>query len=113
MNKLSYNLLGLVSVMLLSVSISYAASAEQPSRTVALSPAKIELEAVPGTPIKKSVTVSNQLGVRASFEISFEDIAESEDESSVRLLGLGDGPFSLKNYISVPERVFTLDTGDE
>ncbi len=72
-------------------------------------PGKIEVAIKPGESKTVEMTVTNRTGERKRFKISTEDIAGSNDtETAVVLLGSDRGPYSMKDYVSVPHRSFDL-----
>lgn len=78
-----------------------------------LGPGKIELEIKPGETKTTEITVSNRTGVPKQFEITFEDATGSSDPTRpLVLLGSDRGPYSMKDYISVPATRFTLQHND-
>lgn len=76
-------------------------------------PGKAEVQVKPGQTMVYEISVANRISDNRTFEINIEDIAGAEDGSrSVVLLGDETGPYTLKNYLSVPQRTFTLDLGE-
>jgi hypothetical protein len=75
-------------------------------------PGKIELEIKPGETVIKEITVANRISDDRTFELFVEDVAGTQDGSSVQLLGQGRGPYTLKDYISFPGNKLTLDLGE-
>jgi hypothetical protein len=72
-------------------------------------PGKEEFYLNPGESGTAEIIVTNRLGETRDFEITVEDIAGSRDPNqSVIFLGDKKGPYSLKDYVSVPETKFTL-----
>ncbi|MDC1205223.1 DUF916 domain-containing protein [Candidatus Pacebacteria bacterium] len=75
-----------------------------------LGPGKVELEMDPGETKTVEITVSNRIGETHVFFIDIEDLTGSRDASkSVVLLGDDTGPYTLKDYISIPDTEFDLD----
>jgi hypothetical protein len=75
-------------------------------------PGRAEIEVKPGQTVVYEISVANRISDNRTFELTVEDIAGSVDASrSVVLLGDERGPYSLKDYISFPEKTFTLDLG--
>jgi hypothetical protein len=76
-------------------------------------PGKVEVTVRPGETVYKEITVTNRIDDNRSFEFYVEDMSGSADgaEAAV-LLGDQDGPYSLKDYVSVPEKVITLKLGE-
>ena len=76
-------------------------------------PAKIEVEIPDGESRSEILTIENRTGRDGIFRISFEDFTAGETaEETVRLLGAENGPFSLRNNISVTQNEFKLGHGD-
>lgn len=75
-----------------------------------LGPGKVELELAPGESKTIEISVSNRIGTRHKFSLEVEDMVGSNDpERSVVLLGDDTGPYTLKDYISIPQMQFELD----
>ena len=73
-------------------------------------PGKIELEIAPGESKTIMMSVSNRIGKRHHFNIETEDTTGSKDPGkTVDLLGKEVGPYTLKDYISIPNDSFELD----
>lgn len=76
-------------------------------------PGKIEVTLNPGEHKTVNVTVTNRMGDTRPFKIEIEDFTGSEDPNqTVVLLGNERGPYSLKDYLSVPETMFELKNGE-
>lgn len=75
-------------------------------------PGKIELEIKPGETVVKEITLANRISDGRTFELFVEDVAGTQDGSSVQLLGQNRGPYTLKDYISFPGNTLTLDLGE-
>ena len=75
-------------------------------------PGKIELEVKPGETVVKEITITNRISDDRTFELFVEDVAGTQDGSSVQLLGQNRGPYTLKDYISFPGNTLTLDLGE-
>ncbi len=74
-----------------------------------LGPGKVELQLKPGETKIVNITVANRMAESKRFLIDVEDIAGSDNpEQSVVLLGDDRGPYTLKDYISVPQAEFEL-----
>ena len=74
-----------------------------------LGPGKIELEIAPGESKTVELLVSNRIGKTQRFDLEIEDMTGSSDGSqAVVLLGTDRGPYTLKDYISIPETSFEL-----
>lgn len=73
-------------------------------------PGKVEFELEPGETKQVELTVSNRMGETKRFQLGIEDAAGSNDPAqNVVLLGDDRGPYTLKDYISMPEMEFELD----
>jgi len=73
-------------------------------------PGKFELELSPGESKTVELIVSNRMGQRELFELGFEDADGSDDpNSAISLLGERVGPYTIKDFISVPYKEFYLD----
>ncbi len=73
-------------------------------------PGKIDISIKPGETKVVEMTVTNRTGERHVFNVTVEDAAGSQDPgTSIVLLGDNVGPYSLKDYISVPRYTFELD----
>lgn len=73
-------------------------------------PGRFDLEIAPGETRTVEMTVTNRMGIPKKFKLTTEDIIGSRDsETSIELLGDEVGPYSLKDFISVPTEEFWLD----
>lgn len=72
-------------------------------------PGKIELQIKPGESKTIEMTVTNRTGGSRYFEIGTEDAMGSDDPTKTLVL-LGDdrGPYSMKDYVSVPSKRFEV-----
>ena len=76
-------------------------------------PGRIELEVKPGQTIVEYISVSNRISDNRTFELTVEDISGSnESDEAVVLLGDAKGPYTVKDYISFPEKTFKLNLGE-
>lgn len=76
-------------------------------------PAKIEVEVSPGETKIVVLTVENRTGRRQTFTISFEDFVGSKNlEETVALLGSEKSDMSLKDFLFVEKKEFSLEQGD-
>jgi hypothetical protein len=76
-------------------------------------PAKIELAGAPGETVQASIALENQLGVPATFAVSFEDVAGSENpDDAVTLLGGKRGPYPMRDLLRGTKNV-SLVNGEE
>ena len=72
-------------------------------------PGKVELAIKPGESKTIMITVSNRTGVPKVFDLMAEDAkGSSNPNETLVLLGDDRGPYSLKDYVSVPASQFTL-----
>ena len=73
-------------------------------------PGKFELEINPGESKTVEIIVTNRMGDTRTFNITTEDFRGSQNtQDTVVLLGEDRGPYSLKDYVSVPEQSFVLE----
>lgn len=83
------------------------------SKDFVIGPGKKEVTLKPGERAVVPVQVTNRMGENRTFKIEIEDFTGSVDpQQTVVLLGDDRGPYSLKDYISVPEMVFDLKNGE-
>lgn len=76
-------------------------------------PGKFEVEIAPGQTKIVEITVTNRLANQKQFKISFEDMMGSTDpKKSMVLLGAERGPYTLRDYLSVPDTEFQLNNGE-
>lgn len=76
-------------------------------------PGKAEVELKPGEQKTVNLKVSNRMGDTRIFNIDVEDFRGSKNpQETVVLLGNQRGPYSLKDYLSVPEKSFELKDGE-
>lgn len=72
-------------------------------------PGKVELELAPGESKQVELMVTNRMGEPKRFKVEIEDAAGSRDPNqSVILLGDDRGPYTLKDYITLPAHEFEL-----
>lgn len=73
-------------------------------------PGKVDLTIKPGESKTVEMTVTNRTGERRKFNLTAEDAQGSQDtETAVVLLGDDIGPYSMKDFVSVPHTSFVLD----
>ena len=73
-------------------------------------PGKVDLTLNPGETRTIEILVTNRTGERRIFNLSSEDAAGSRDQSvALQLLGDQRGPYSIRDYISVPAKSFVLE----
>lgn len=76
-------------------------------------PGRVELAIKPGESVTTFISIANRISDGRVFDLNVEDIAGSDDASqAVVLLGDARGPYTIKNYISFPEKSFVLNLGD-
>jgi len=84
------------------------------SGSFVVKPAKIELSGVPGETVEATISLENQLGGPATFGISFEDVAGSDNPNDpVTLLGIKRGPYPLRDLMRGPRTVTLLDKAEK
>ncbi len=75
-------------------------------------PGRFEVELAPGESRTVELIVSNRLGVGRIFSFNVEDMQAAEaTDGSVVFLGERVGPYTLKDFISVPYERFYLEHG--
>jgi hypothetical protein len=75
-------------------------------------PGKTELQIAPGESSTINLTVTNRMGEDKIFRLTTEDFKGSDNpEETVVLLGNDRGPYSLKDYISLPTTTIELKHG--
>ena len=75
-----------------------------------LSPGKVELELDPGESKTILLKVSNRIGETKTFDVDVEDMGASSDPNrALVLLGDDRGPYTLRDYFSIPHRQFEVD----
>lgn len=73
-------------------------------------PGKIDLTIKPGESKIVEITVTNRTGERRRFNIESEDAQGSADPSvPLLLLGAYKGPYSMRDYVSVPYNSFEIN----
>jgi hypothetical protein len=73
-------------------------------------PGKMDLTIKPGESQTVEMIVSNRTGETKQFKLTVEDTKGSSDAAiSIVLLGSDRGPYSLRDYISVPHTSFVLE----
>lgn len=77
-------------------------------------PGKFELELAPGQSRTVELMVTNRMGEPKRFKFEIEDTAGSSDGSSaITLLGQQEGPYTLRDYVQIPEMEFELEHGQK
>jgi hypothetical protein len=73
-------------------------------------PGKVDITVKPGESKIVEMTVTNRTGERRRFNVTVEDAKGSSDPAtSIVLLGDDTGPYSMKDFVSVPHVSFELD----
>ena len=73
-------------------------------------PGKVDVTVKPGEAKVVEMMVTNRTGERHAFNVTIEDAEGSMDPAtSIVLLGDDTGPYSLKDYVSVPHMHFELN----
>ena len=81
-----------------------------PAGDFVLGPGKVELEINPGESKTINLLLSNRIGKEHRFNLSVEDATGSQNpEKTVDLLGSQRGPYTLREYISIPDYQLTLE----
>jgi Bacterial protein of unknown function (DUF916) len=76
-------------------------------------PGRTELQVSPGETIVQEVTITNRISDDRTFTLEVDDITGSADGSSaVALTDGARGPYSIRDYISFPQKSLTLDLGE-
>ena len=76
-------------------------------------PGRSEITVSPGETIIQEITVTNRISANRTFTLEVEDITGSNDGSkSVALTGGEKGPYSIRDYVSFPEKTFSLELGE-
>ncbi len=76
-------------------------------------PGIVEKVVKPGQTFVEYISVSNRISDNRAFEITVEDMTGSDSvDQAVVLLGEARGPYTIKDYISFPEKTFTLKLGE-
>lgn len=75
-------------------------------------PGRFELEITPGESKTVEMSVTNRMGIDKVFSFDIEDASGTNDpDTPVILLGDEIGPYSIKDFISVPHETFVLKHG--
>ena len=96
---------------------SFAQTANVPSGSFVIKPAKAEIVLAPGESEETVLTLSNNTALPLRIDVSFEDVAPSKQASPtdepVKLLGKNGGEYTLRDLFSVPKYSFDLLSGKE
>ncbi|MDO8575667.1 MAG: hypothetical protein Q7R78_03140 [bacterium] len=73
-------------------------------------PGKSEFIIKPGESVTAEIIVTNRMGVDKVFNLSTEDFSGTKNISDLPIILLGKerGPYSLKDYVSIKDKTFTL-----
>ena len=78
-----------------------------------IGPGRFDVQLAPGQSRTVEMTVANRLGEGRFFSFDTEDMTGSTDPSqTVQLLGDAVGPYTLRDFISVPHQRFYLEHGE-
>ncbi len=76
-------------------------------------PGKVEVTVAPGETVTRYISLTNRVSSDRTFEMTVEDMSGSADGTeAVVLLGDQKGPYSMRDYISFPTPMVTLDLGE-
>lgn len=76
-------------------------------------PGRFDMQVAPGESKTVEMIITNRMGERKKFSLTTEDISGSSDGSqAVVLLGNQRGPYTLKDFIHVPNTQFYLNQGE-
>lgn len=76
-------------------------------------PGRTEIEVAPGKTVVQEITITNRISDGRTFTLEVDDITGSSDGSSAVALTDGQrGPYSIRDYISFPEKNITLNLGE-
>lgn len=76
-------------------------------------PGRSEITVSPGETVIQEIVVTNRISPNRVFNLEVEDITGSSDGSkAVTLSGSERGPYSIRDYVSFPEKSFTLGLGE-
>lgn len=85
---------------------------EQDFGDFVVGPGKFNVELEPGQSEEVLITVTNRSGERKRFDLTTEDMVGSDDtDQATVLLGDDRGPYTLKDYLSVPADSFFVEPG--
>ncbi len=98
----------ILSLCFLGIGLPFLAVAQSGSFVVR--PAKVEISGLPGETVETTISLMNQLGSPATFTVSFEDVAGSENpDDPAMLLGGKRGPYPLRDILRGPKTVSLVD----
>lgn len=76
-------------------------------------PGRIEVEVKPGETVIRDITVTNRISNGRTFELLIEDMSGSQSgDKAVVLLGDQQGPYSLRDYFTLPSTRINLELGE-
>ena len=86
---------------------------EQDFGDFVVGPGKFDLTVAPGETETVEILVTNRSGIEKVFTLTTEDMTGSDDlDSPTVLLGDDVGPYTLKDYLSVPANKFVIAPGE-
>jgi len=75
-----------------------------------IGPGRFEIELAPGQSRTVELIISNRMGVGRVFSFNVEDMEASDrPDGAVQLLGDKEGPYTIRDFISVPHEEFYLE----
>lgn len=75
-------------------------------------PGRFEVELAPGDSATVELLITNRMGVGKLFKLTTEDaVGSASGSEAIKLLGDEVGPYTLRDYISVPHEEFYLEHG--
>ena len=76
-------------------------------------PGRTEITVSPGETVIQEITITNRISDGRTFNLEVDDITGSSDGSSAVALTDGvRGPYSIRDYISFPQKSITLNLGE-
>jgi hypothetical protein len=76
-------------------------------------PGRTEITVAPGETVVQEITITNRISDGRTFILEVDDITGSTDGSSAVALADGArGPYSIRDYISFPQKSITLNLGE-
>ncbi len=76
-------------------------------------PGRTEIALQPGQTVVREISVTNRISDNREFKLEIEDIVGSTDGSgAASLTGETRGPYSIRDYVSVPQDTFQLKLGE-
>ncbi len=76
-------------------------------------PGRTEISVAPGETVVQEITITNRISDGRTFILEVDDITGSSDGSTAVTLADGvRGPYSIRDYISFPQKSITLNLGE-